>query len=99
MLFGVTTSFATPNEVDSVAVTAAAVATARAALLEEVDAADVGDHLGHQGEGERVTTHFFACTRKGYAGWRWAVTVARAYRLRKLPIHEGVLPPGGGAGR
>ena len=90
----VTTSFATSHEVDSVAVTAAAVAVARAALLEEVDAADVGDHLGHQSEGERVTTHFFACTRKGYAGWRWAVTVARAYRLRKLTIDEIVLLPG-----
>ena len=41
----------------------AAVDAARAALLDEVDAADVGEHLGHEVEGERVVTHLFACAR------------------------------------
>jgi hypothetical protein len=90
----VTTSVATPVETDSVAVTATAIKAARTALLEEVDAADVGDHLGHLAEDERVTTHFFACQRKGYVGWRWAVTVTRAYRLRHITIDEVVLLPG-----
>ena len=90
----VTTSVATLIETDSVAVGAAAVKAARTALLEEVEAADVGDHLGHLAEDERVVTHFFACHRKGYAGWRWAVTVTRAYRLRNITIDEVVLLPG-----
>ena len=53
-------------QADAVAI--AAVETARAALLDDVDAADVGEHLGAVVEGERVATHLFACTRRGYAG-------------------------------
>ena len=41
-----------------------------------------------------MVTHFFACERKGYVGWRWAVTVTRAYRLRTITIDEVVLLPG-----
>jgi hypothetical protein len=77
---------------DSVAV--AAVDEARAALLLEADAADVGDHLGHEVEGERVVTHLFACTRPGYVGWRWSVTVARAARQKTVTVDEVVLIPG-----
>ncbi|HET6698901.1 MAG TPA: DUF3027 domain-containing protein [Nocardioidaceae bacterium] len=73
---------------------AGAVDLARAALLEGVDAGDVGDHLGHQADGERVVTHFFSCTRAGYRGWRWAVTVARASRQRAVTVDEIVLLPG-----
>ena len=51
------------------AVAVKAVDAARAALLAEVDPADVGDHLGHVVEGERLVTHLFACTRRGYVGW------------------------------
>jgi Protein of unknown function (DUF3027) len=76
------------------AVAAAAVDDARAALVDEVGGADVGDHLGHLAEDERVVTHLFACTRKGYAGWRWAVTVARASRQKHVTIDEVVLMPG-----
>jgi hypothetical protein len=79
------------------AVAAAAVDEARAALIDEVGGADVGDHLGHLVEGERVVTHQFACTRKGYAGWRWSVTVARASRQKTVTIDEIVLMPGEGA--
>ena len=79
------------------AVAAAAVDEARAALVDEVGAADVGEHLGHVVEGERVVTHLFACTRKGYAGWRWSVTVARASRQKTVTIDEIVLIPGEGA--
>jgi hypothetical protein len=67
---------------------------ARAALLEAVDAADVGDHLGHTAEDERVVTHFFECRSAGYRGWRWAVTVARAPRSRSVTVDEIVLLPG-----
>jgi hypothetical protein len=67
---------------------------ARAALLDLVDINDVGDHLGHRAEAERVVTHFFACNRGGYRGWRWAVTVARAPRLKHVTVDEVVLLPG-----
>jgi len=73
---------------------AAAVDVARAALLEDVEATDVGDYLGHQVEGLRVVTHLFACTRRGYRGWHWAVTVTRASRQKRVTVDEVVLLPG-----
>lgn len=76
------------------AATADAVDAARAALLDEVDLADVGDHLGHQVDGLRIVTHLFACTRKGYRGWQWAVTLTRASRQKKVTVVEVVLLPG-----
>jgi hypothetical protein len=72
----------------------AAADAARAALLEDVDAADVGEHLGAVGEGERVVTHLFACERRGYVGWRWSVTVTRATRQKSVTVDEVVLVPG-----
>ena len=76
------------------AVAMAAVDTARAALLDDVDASDVGEHLGAVVEGERLATHQFACTRRGYDGWRWSVTVARASRQKTVTVCEVVLIPG-----
>ncbi len=76
------------------AATADAVDAARAALLEEVDASDVGEHTGHQVDGLRVVTHLFECSRKGYRGWHWAVTLTRASRQRKVTVVEVVLLPG-----
>jgi hypothetical protein len=76
------------------AVAAAAVDEARAALLEEVDAADVGDHLGREVDGDRVITHLFECRRAGYVGWRWAVTLTRASRQKRVTVDEIVLLPG-----
>lgn len=72
-----------------------AVDVARAALLEELgDAADIGDHLEALPEAERVVTHLFECRRRGYAGWRWSATVARAPRQRAVTVDEVVLVPG-----
>jgi hypothetical protein len=76
------------------AATADAIDIARAALLDEVDASDVGEHLGHQADGLRVVTHLFDCTRRGYRGWQWAVTLTRASRQRKITVVEVVLLPG-----
>ncbi len=73
---------------------AEAVDVARDALHELVPAEDVGEHLGLQAEGTRVVTHFFACRRAGYRGWRWSVTVARAPRQRTVTVDEVVLLPG-----
>jgi hypothetical protein len=87
-----------PNpRVKADAVAVAAVDVARAALLEDVDAADVGEHLGHEVVGERLVTHLFACLRPGYVDWRWSVTVARASRQKRVTVDEVVLVPGDGA--
>jgi len=88
--FAVMTSVRTKPDAAAVA----AVDAARAALLEEVDAADVGEHLGPLVEGERLVTHLFACERAGYRGWRWSVTVARAPRQKVVTVDEIVLVPG-----
>jgi hypothetical protein len=79
------------------AVAMAAHDVARDALVLEVDAADVGDHLVAEQEGDRVVTHLFDCVRPGYAGWRWSVTVARASRQKTVTVDEIVLIPGADA--
>lgn len=71
-----------------------AVDVALEALTELVGREDVGEHLGHRSEDERVTTHFFACARAGYRGWRWSVTLARASRQKTVTVDEVVLLPG-----
>jgi hypothetical protein len=76
------------------AVLIGALEAAREALLLEVDADDVGEHLGAQQEGDRVVTHLFDCAKPGYAGWRWSVTVARASRQKAVTVCEVVLIPG-----
>ena len=76
----------------------AAVDEARTALLGDVDdQRDIGEHLGHLVEGERVVTHLFACERRGYVGWQWCVTVVRASRQKHVTVAEVVLIPGEGA--
>jgi hypothetical protein len=54
----------------------------------------IGDHLGLESAGDRVVTHFFECADRAYAGWRWAVTVARAPRSRNVTVDESVLVAG-----
>jgi hypothetical protein len=76
------------------ATAAAAVDAAREALLEDAPASDVGEHLGVVAEGDRVVTHQFACSRAGYRGWRWSVTVARVPRAKHVTVDEIVLIPG-----
>jgi hypothetical protein len=79
------------------AVALAAVDAARETLLADVEAAEVGDHLGAQAEGERVVTHLFECRKPGYRGWRWSVTVVRAARQKVVTVDEIVLIPGADA--
>lgn len=74
---------------------AEAVDLARDAALEAASVSlSVGDHLGVIVEADRVVTHHFDCTHPGYRGWRWAVTVARASRAKKVTVDEVVLLPG-----
>jgi hypothetical protein len=70
---------------------------AREAVVAVVGAGQVGEHLGVQADAERVVTHLFDCTDPAYAGWRWAVTVARAPRAKVVTVSETVLLPGPGA--
>ena len=71
-----------------------AVDAARAALLEEVGADVVGEHLSASPEAEGAVTHHFACTQAGYPGWVWAVTVAHAPGQDSVTVDEIVLLPG-----
>lgn len=76
------------------AVLAAAVDTARDALLAYVDASEVGDHVGFELEADRLGTHYFDAARPGYRGWRWSVTLTRGPRQRHGSVDEIVLLPG-----
>ena len=75
-----------------------AVETARAALVEQVGADVVGDHVEAVREEARgsagVVTHHFAATQPGYPGWRWAVTVVHVAGEDRVTIDEVVLLPG-----
>ena len=83
---------ASAGEPDALA--AAAVELAREALLLDADPAEVGEHLGVVAEDAGVVTHLFGCTRAGYVGWHWSVTVARAPEQQQVTIDEVVLLPG-----
>ncbi len=74
-------------------VCADAVEVARAAITES-EPADIGEHLRAIAEGDRLVTHFFECRLAGYRGWRWAVTVTRIPRSRRVTACETVLLPG-----
>jgi hypothetical protein len=73
-----------------------AVDLARQSLAEQAGVSQdtIGDHLGLEPAGDRVVTHFFGCTDRAYAGWRWAVTVTRAPRAKAVTVDESVLLPG-----
>ncbi len=75
---------------------AAAVEVARGAAL-EVGGPSVGEHLAAVAGADRIVTHAFAATLPGYAGWYWAVTLARAPRSKTATVDEVVLLPGGEA--
>lgn len=71
----------------------AAVELARAAAV-EVAGELVGDYVQADADGERLVTHQFVSSGRGYAGWRWAVTVARAPRAKDVTVCEVSLLPG-----
>lgn len=77
---------ATRTRADSVS--AAAVDLARAGVLDVAEPGSVGEHLSATAEGERLVTHRFASTAKGYRGWVWTVTVARAPRAKAPTVCE-----------
>lgn len=71
-----------------------AVDLARDAVIGDVGAAMVGDHLGAAMDADRIATHLFACLNPAYAGWNWAVVVVRASRARTVTVNDVVLMPG-----
>jgi hypothetical protein len=77
-------------------VCADAVDLARRSLVEDAGVAPdaIGGHVGVEAAGDRVVTHLFDCADPAYAGWRWAVTVARAPRSKIVTVDESVLLPG-----
>src|SRR5690606_957117 len=76
---------------------AEAVDMAREAAEELARPGERGERMGYESVGDRVVTHYFACQDRAYRGWRWAVTVVRASRARKVTVSEAVLLPGPGA--
>lgn len=75
----------------------AAMEQAREALQDIAESTAVGGHLGVVMEGDRLATHYFACTAAAYPGWRWAVTLARVPRAKTGTVCETSLVPGEGA--
>jgi hypothetical protein len=73
---------------------AEAVDQARAALVADAGADQVGRHLGLETDGDRVVTHLFECLDPAYPGWRWAVTVTRASRAKAVTVDDSALLPG-----
>lgn len=71
-----------------------AVDLARAAAAEISSSEDVGDHLGVVMLDERLAMHQFACRRRGYTGWHWSVSLARAPRAKVATVCETNLLPG-----
>lgn len=75
-------------------VLAEATDSAREALVSIADPGSIGEHLGFDLVGERIGVHRFECTSRGYRGWRWVVSVARAPRGKVATICETNLLPG-----
>lgn len=73
---------------------AAAADEARAAAETIAERGTVGAHVAMVMEAERLATHLFECTAGAYRGWRWAVTVTRVARSRKVTVCETHLLPG-----
>jgi len=97
--WAIVTPVRTPESVRAKAdaVCVAAIEAAREAAIAEAGAVQVGEHLGHSVEGERLVTHYFASSHSGYRGWRWAVTLTRASRAKTVTVNEVVMLPGGDA--
>lgn len=75
------------------ALIAESVELARTALAEEFPGEAIGEHAGVSVDDERVMTHRFEGSKRGYRGWQWYATLARAPRAKKVTVCElGLLP-------
>ncbi|GAA4537179.1 DUF3027 domain-containing protein [Amycolatopsis samaneae] len=71
-----------------------AVDFARAALLEEAPAEQVGAHVGVDREDAVSVSHLFEAAVPGYRGWRWSATIALASVDGPVTLSEIALVPG-----
>ncbi|HNM96899.1 MAG TPA: DUF3027 domain-containing protein [Marmoricola sp.] len=78
-------------------IAAATLDAARTAVIDQVGATEVGEHLGFAVEDEFTVSHMFACTKPGYPGWHWTVTVVRVPGSESTTVDEVVLLPGSNA--
>ena len=75
---------------------AAAVDTARNAVLEIAADKNIGPHTSARSEGIRTVTHLFECKLPGYVGWQWFATLTRISRSKDATVNEvGLLPTEG----
>lgn len=70
-----------------------AIDLARDAALEVAGVFGVGVHLGVTCDGDRLATHWFACSHRAYLDWRWSVSLTRAARAKVATVNEVVLLP------
>lgn len=78
---------------DKVLLEGAAVELAVEAARSIAQDGTVGEHVRAEMTADRLATHHFACTAKGYPGWVWSVSVARAPRQRHATVCETHLLP------
>lgn len=72
-----------------------AVALAREAVVDSPQGEQaVGEHLGVVVHEDRLLTHLFECRLRGYPGWTWYATVARAPRTKHVTVCESGLIAG-----
>ncbi|WP_233573813.1 DUF3027 domain-containing protein [Amycolatopsis panacis] len=67
---------------------------ARAAVLADAPADQVGEHVGVEREDAVSASHLFEAAVPGYRGWRWSVTVAVAGPDEPVTVSELCLRPG-----
>ena len=66
---------------------------AKSALMDFADEMEIGDHIGVTADDERLVTHRFASRVRGYRGWEFFATLARAPRSKVITVCEtGMLP-------
>ncbi|SEP27896.1 DUF3027 domain-containing protein [Amycolatopsis saalfeldensis] len=71
-----------------------AVDVARAAVLADAPADQVGEHAGVEREDAVSASHLFEASVPGYLGWHWSVTVALAGPDEPVTVSELALVPG-----
>ena len=68
---------------------------ARDALLEITTLDTIGEPAGEIGEGDGVTSYFFATTMSGYPGWTWTVSVAQVDDAEPTVLETELTPAEG----
>ena len=67
---------------------------ARNALIEATSKSKVGNFIEVIEEGEGLATYLFENNQKGYAGWRWSITIFQLDKSSPVTVSELLLMPG-----